>query len=296
MLESTKWKKINKLDIFLTIFFIIVSVISLYPFWYVLVGSLIPYHVFMEKVLLLWPERPTLEAYQFVLKQGQIFDPLKVTIITTLIGTFANLLITTFVSYGLSKKFPGSTLLTYLIVFTMFVSAGLIPNYILFRQLRLLNSVGVYIIPYLINTFYLIIMRTYFSGFSHEIEEAAYIDGYNDFSIFFRVVLPLSKPMLAAIALFTAVDYWNTFSQSVYFVTDIRKKTLQDYLYMLLSDNAMSASGTGNSALAGSMGKSVFSQTIKLACTMISIVPILVVYPFLQKYFTSGILVGAIKG
>lgn len=284
------------MDLFLLVFFTTASLVTLYPFWHCLVGSLIPYHIYMQKVLMLWPDNLTFDAYAFVLKQGQIFNPLKVTVAITVVGTLANLMVTTFVAYGLSKKFPGSVLITYMVVFTMFVSAGLIPNYLLYKQLNLINSIGVYIIPCLINTFYLIIMRTYFSGFPGEVEEAAHIDGYSDFGIFFRIVLPLSKPMLAAIALFTAVDYWNTFSQSVFFITDFNKKTLQDFLYMMINDNAMNGAGTGMSTMAGSLGKTVFAETIKLANTVISVIPILIVYPFLQKYFTSGIMIGAIKG
>lgn len=296
-MQNTSLRRIRVIDLSLVILFTIIAIITIYPFWHCLVGSVTPYHIYMQKVLLLWPDRITFDAYKFILQQGQIYNPLLVTAIITIIGTFANVFITTFVAYGLSKKFPGRGLILYMIVLTMFVNAGLVPNYLLFRNLHLINSLGVYIIPSLINTFYLIIIRTYFLNFSTEIEEAAYIDGYSGFGIFFKIILPLSKPMIAAIALFTAVDYWNTFSQSIYYITDFSKKTLQDYLYMMLSDNTLNTAGTGSTASSGTMGKTtVFSETIKLANTIISVVPILIVYPFLQRYFTSGIMVGAIKG
>ncbi|HML47931.1 MAG TPA: carbohydrate ABC transporter permease, partial [Clostridia bacterium] len=247
--------------------------------------------------LYLWPRVFTLESYRFVFAQGKIFSPMRVTAAITLAGTAINLFMTAFMSYGMSKPYPGNKLVSYMVVLTMFVSAGLIPNYMLFRKLRLLNNVWVYILPSMINTFYLIILRTNFAGFSREVEEAAIIDGCGDYGAFFRIVLPLSKPILAAIALFTAVDYWNTYAASVYYVTDAGKKTLQDYLYMLLSDSATNAGGMGATAIGSTAGRSaVFSENIKLANTMIAILPILLVYPFLQRYFTSGMMVGAIKG
>lgn len=295
-MQNRKIKNITIFDVILVIFFSLVCVLTLYPFWHCIVGSLITYGEYMRKTVLLWPEALTLESYQFVFSQGKIYSPMRVTVLITAVGTLINLLITTWVAYGMSKKYPGASAVTMLVVITMFLNPGLIPYYMLFRSLHLLNSIWVYIVPYMINTFYLIILRTNFSGFPHDLEEAAIIDGAGDYSIFFRIVLPISKPILAAIALFTAVDYWNTYAQSVYFVTDESKKTLQDYLYMMLSNTSNNAAGVGI-GLGGTMGKSaVFSENIKLANTVVSVLPILVVYPFLQKHFTSGLMIGALKG
>lgn len=292
-----KLKSSRPLDYVLIVFFALLSIITLYPFWHCLVGSFISYGEYMQSTLLLWPKEFTLDSYRFVFDQGKIFSPMKVTALITLVGTFINLVITSSMAYGMSKSYPGDKLVNFIVVLTMFVGAGLIPNYMLLRDLKLLNSVWVYIIPSMINTFYLIIMRTNFANFPKEVEEAAIIDGSSETGVFFRIVLPLSKPILATIALFTAVDYWNTYAASVYYVTDAGKKTLQDYLYMLLSDNATNASGMGASAIGSTAGKSaVFSENIKLANTIIAILPIMLVYPFLQKYFTSGIMVGAVKG
>lgn len=292
-----KLKSSRPLDYVLIVFFALLSIITLYPFWHCLVGSFISYGEYMQSTLLLWPKEFTLDSYRFVFDQGKIFSPMKVTALITLVGTFINLVITSSMAYGMSKSYPGDKLVNLIVVLTMFVGAGLIPNYMLLRDLKLLNSVWVYIIPSMINTFYLIIMRTNFANFPKEVEEAAIIDGSSETGVFFRIVLPLSKPILATIALFTAVDYWNTYAASVYYVTDAGKKTLQDYLYMLLSDNATNASGMGASAIGSTAGKSaVFSENIKLANTIIAILPIMLVYPFLQKYFTSGIMVGAVKG
>ena len=277
----------------LVLFFLLLGVVTLYPMWHCVAGSLMSYTEYMQKTELLWPEQVTVEAYDFVFSQGKIFNPMKVTAYITVLGTLLNLIWTAWMAYGLSKRFPGSKLITYLVVFTMFLNPGLIANYMLFRSLNLLNNVYVYILPALINTFYLIILRTNFSGFPASLEEAARIDGSGEFGIFFKIVVPLSKPILATIALFTAVDYWNTYAQSVYFVSEASRKTLQDYLYMLLSNTSNNSAGAG----IGSGGTSaVFSENIKLANTVIAVLPILLVYPFLQKYFTNGLMIGAIKG
>ena len=292
-----KLKSSRPFDYILIVFFATLSIVTLYPFWHCLVGSLISYGEYMQSTLLLWPRSFTLDSYKFVFDQGKIFSPIRVTAIITVAGTLVNLLMTSSMAYGMSKKYPGGKFISYLVVFTMFLSAGLIPNYMLFRDLKLLNSVWVYIVPSMINTFYLIILRTNFANFPQDVEEAAVIDGCSTYRVFFQIVLPLSKPILATIALFTAVDYWNTYAASVYYVTDAGRKTLQDYLYMMLSDNATNAAGAGASAVGTTAGKSaVFSENIKLANTMIAILPIMLVYPFLQKYFTSGLMVGAVKG
>jgi ABC-type glycerol-3-phosphate transport system permease component len=281
----------------LVAFFTIAGLVTLYPFWHSIVGSFMTYGEYIQKTVLLWPTRPTLESYAFVFTQGKIFSPMRVTVFISIVGTCINLFMSTWMAYGMSRKYPGATLVTYLVIFTMFLNPGLIPSYMLFRSLGLLNQGWVYILPCMINTFYLIILRTNFSMFSQELVEAATIDGASEYSVFFRIVLPISKPILATIALFTAVDYWNTYASSVYFVSDAGRKTLQDYLYMMLSNVNNNAAGGGINYTGGTAGKSgVFSENIKLANTVVSIVPILIVYPFLQKHFTSGLMIGALKG
>lgn len=288
-----KLKRITATDILIVSLFFVLALLTLYPLWHCLVGSLMDYTEYMQKSILIWPDKISLDSYKFVFDQGKIYDPMKTTLFITFVGTLVNLVMVTWMAYGMSKKYPGAVLITYIVVFTMFLNPGLIANYMLFRSLKLLNSLKVYIIPYMINTFYLIILRSNFSDFPSELEESARIDGANEFGTFFRIVLPLSKPILATITLFTAVDYWNTYAQSVYFVSDSTKKTLQDYLYMLLSNQANNNAGAG----IGAGGVSaVFSENIKLANTVIVVLPILLVYPFLQKYFTSGIMMGALKG
>jgi putative aldouronate transport system permease protein len=261
----------------------------LYPFWYTLIGSMMKYEEYFAKTLFLWPETPTLEAYRLVLRTGLIYGPMKTNIFITVFGTTYSLLFTAFSAYGLSKKFPGSRLIMIMIVFTMFFSGGLIPQYILYRRLGLINNILVYILPMSVNTFNLIIMRTNFMGFVPEIEEAARIDGCNAFSIFFRIVLPLSGPILATIGLFYAVSYWNMFFTSIFFITSNNLRTLQDFLYRII--RATEAEDLGLYA-----SKTVSMSSVKMATTMLVISPILIVYPVLQKYFVKGATIGAVKG
>lgn len=285
--NTKKKRKFSLFSMAVTLFFGIICVIALYPFWHVMVGSLISQKEYMQKVLLLWPEEITFDNYRYVLDQGSILRPLLVTIFTTVLGTTVNLLAITLTGYGLSKRFPGVGVISILMIITMFLGAGLIPNYILFRQLGILNSILVYILPSMINPFYVILMRTTFMDFPHDLEEAAAIDGSGKFHTFFRVVLPLSKPMLASIGLFTAVDYWNTFQQSIYYVTDTSKKTLQDFLYMVMNNTNMGAMGTG---------QAVVTENVKLTYTAFAVLPIILVYPFIQRHMSAGIMLGSLKG
>jgi putative aldouronate transport system permease protein len=282
-------KKLSPFTIANHLLFIVLSAVMLYPFWYTLIGSLLGYSEYFAKVLFIWPNKPTLEAYRVILNAGLIYGPFRTTVAITVVGTMYSLLVTSFVAYGLSKKFPGSHLIMSIIVFTMFFSGGLIPTYILYRKIGLINNILVYILPMSINTFNLIVLRTYFRGFPAELEEAALMDGLNDFKIFFRIVLPLSKPILATITLFYAVSHWNTFFTSLFYVTSSNMRTLQDFLYRIIRASESEDLGMYTSKL-------VSIQSVKMAAIMLVITPIILVYPFLQKYFVKGVMLGAVKG
>ncbi len=272
---------------------IVLCVVMAYPLWYTVVGSLMEESEFLTKRFLLYPERPTLAGYQKVFEDGTIFIHYRVTVLITVVGTVFSLFVTSVSAYGLSKKFYGSTFLVYLAVFTMFIRPGLIADYLNLRSLGLINSFLVYILPASINTFYLIIMRTYFIEFPSELEEAARIDGSTEFGTFIRIVLPLSKPVLAAIGLFFAVQYWNTYMQSVFFVTDQRLKTVQEYLQRLVTDST----DIENLMAAAEVEDTKFSaESLRLANVVLVLIPIILVYPFLQKYFIRGLMIGAVKG
>lgn len=271
------------------VFFILMCVLMLYPFWHTIIGSLLRYDEYFSKTVFLWAANPTLEAYRVILGTGLITAPMINTIFITVLGTFLSLFVTAFVAYGLSKEFPGKTLIMSLIVFTMFFKGGIIPNYILYKQMGLINNRAVLILPVLINTFNLIVLKTQFSGFPAELEEAARIDGCKEYGIFLRIVLPLSVPMLITIGLFYAVSYWNTFFPSLFYITKDSLRTLQDYLYRIVK--------TQNAEDLGMyVSRTVSLESVRMAAIVMVIAPIIVVYPFLQRYFVKGAMVGAIKG
>lgn len=292
MKNAAKRRKFSLGDVVIYTFLVLFCLLTLYPLWHCVVGSITTFEEYIRKPFLFWPEKPTFDAYEYVFTQGRIFSPMMITVMTTLLGTPINLFMQAYMAYGLSRPFPGNKLVTAIVVFTMFLNPGLIPLYLLYRQLGLLNSIWVYILPCMINSFYLIILRTHFSSLPKELLESSRLDGCSEFGTFFKIALPLSLPAMASIGLFTAVDYWNTYSQSVYFVTDASKKTLQDYLYVFLSGNSANISGGGINMMIGN----VFSENTKLANTVLSILPIVIIYPFTQRYFVKGMLLGAVKG
>ncbi|MBD2845567.1 carbohydrate ABC transporter permease [Paenibacillus sp. IB182496] len=270
----------------------LICVVMLYPFWQTVVASFMTEAEYLSSPLKLIVLEPTLAAYKQVFADGTIFVHLRVTFLIAVVGTAVALFVTAYSAYGLSKPFVGSSLVMFLIVMTMFVHAGLIPDYMNYKSLGLINQFAVYILPYMINTFYLIIMRSTFLEFPRELEEAARIDGCNDFRIFFTIVLPLSKPILAAIGLFYAVAFWNTYMQSVFFITDSELKTVQEYLQKLVSD-----SSDLEGVMATESGEEGFSsETVRLANIVLVLLPIAAVYPFLQRFFVSGIMMGSVKG
>lgn len=263
------------------------SVIMLYPLVHTVAGSFMTYGEYMGSTFILFPKDPTLEAYRQVFDSGKIFSPAKVTILVTVVGTIVGLFMTSLTAYALSRDFRGAKPVLYMIVATMFIYAGLIPNYIIYRGLGLIDNLLVYILPSMIGTFNLIIMLTYFRGFPQELLDSARIDGSTEYSTYFRIVLPLSKPILATIGLFIAVRQWNLLFPSLFFVRSEEKKTLQEYLYRIVTSMDKEHEMVSSVLVA--------SETVKLANVTLCILPIILLYPFLQKYFVDGIMIGSIK-
>jgi len=225
-------------------------------------------------------------------QNNDIINAFYVTVARTIIGTFVAVILTAAFAYGVSKReLVGRKVIMAATLVTMYFSGGLIPTYILIAKwLNLKKNILAYIIPNMFNVFNAIIMMTFFSGIPKEIEESAKIDGANDVTIFFKLIIPLSMPVLATIALFNGVFHWNSwFDAMLYGGTNL--KTLQQILMKLISSN------NNVSVQAGNMGfKAVSSESIKLSTMVITTLPIIFVYPFLQKYFVKGIMIGSVKG
>jgi putative aldouronate transport system permease protein len=266
---------------------------TLYPIWYVLVNSLNEGTDAMRGGIYWWPRIFSFGNYQAVFDNSGIMTAMGVTIAKTLLGTITHVLFTAMVAYALSQKdLIGGRVYLLIGTMTLFFSGGLIPSFLLIRDLGLFDSFWVYIIPAMFSFFNLIIFMTFFREIPDALEEAAKIDGANDFVIFIRVVLPVSMPVLATIALFQGVFQWNDYFAGMIFINNPDLQPIQTYLYRIIAQS----SSNQMAADAGIVNKTVTSQSIKLATMVITTMPIVAAYPFLQKYFVQGMMIGSVKG
>lgn len=270
--------------------------LCLYPIWYVIVNSLNDAKDAMMGGIYWWPRVFSVENYKKVFEDSSVLQSFKVTIGKTLLGTVTNVFFTAMVAYPLSKKdLVGRKWYMAIGTVTMFFSGGLIPTFILFKKFNLLNNFLVYIIPAAFNFFNLLIFINFFREIPSALEEAAKIDGANDLKIFLRIILPLSKPVLATIALFCGVGQWNDYFGGLMFMTTrVDLEPIQTYLYRMVAQ-AQSSQMANISTASNISTSDTTSTSIKLATMVITTLPICCVYPFLQKYFVKGMMVGAVK-
>lgn len=287
-----KKAKIEVFDIFLLILFTGLLVITLYPFLNVLAISFNDATDTMRNINFLIPRIFTLENYKYVFTENDIVTPFCMSVARTLVGTIFSLFCTSMLAYVLSRKdFYFNKLFTILFVLTMYVSGGMIPEYLLIkRTLGLGDNFLVYIIPGVIWVYNVILVRSYMEGVPYALQEAAMIDGANDLYIWVRVMLPLCKPVNATVALFYAVGQWNSFMDTYLYAQKLQ--TLQYRLYMIMNQATMKVDPHSASAQATA---AITPLAVRMAVTIIATVPILVVYPFLQKYFVGGMTLGAVK-
>lgn len=293
MLKSQRQKDLLLDSIIYTVLFLIMLTM-LYPFYYVLIASFNKGSDSLLGGVYLWPRSFTLENYKMFLDDPKWYRAFIVTVVRTVSGTALGLLLTSLVAYGLSHRdLLFSKLYFAIIIFAMYFSGGLIPYYVVLRSIGLLNSFGVYIIPSMLSTFFLLIAISFFREIPGELKESAHIDGAGEFVIFFRIILPVSMPLLATMALFMGVGQWNSWLDSAYFVQSENLRTLAFRMMEVInkSNSPMDAIAAANSASAG-----VTSFSLQVTAMVVSIVPIICVYPFLQKYFVHGIMLGSVKG
>lgn len=244
-----------------------------------------------------WPRVFTLSNYKEVFFDSNIINGYKITLARTILGTMLSLFFTALAAYALKcKTLPGRKLFMMIIVFTMLFSGGIIPYYMLIKSIHLRDSFWVYILPSLYSAWNIILMRTFFESIPESLEEAAKIDGCSYFGIFFRIILPLSKPVIAVVGLFYAVAQWNDWFTGAFFVTSKDLYPVQTILqHMLVQAQEMSSVVSNAPAGMQSARKQVTSDSLKMATVMVTTVPIMCVYPFIQKYFSKGVMIGAIK-
>lgn len=286
---------------FNTIFMLCLVIVTLYPFLNTIAVSLNAGNDTIRGGIYLLPREWTTQNYVSVFASGTIIPAFWISVARTVLSTVLNLFLTTMLAYTLSRKeYVFRKPITIIFVLTMYFNAGLIPNYFLIKELHLLNSFWVYIIPSMLSAFNMIVIRTYISGLHESLLESARIDGAGEFKIFMKVVFPLCKPVLATIALFVAVGAWNAwFDAFIYTSSHQNLSTLQYELMKLIQSsmnaNSSAAVANGAGATAESAGSMVTPKSIRAAVTIVASVPILLVYPFMQKHFVVGLNVGSVK-
>ncbi|RAV03028.1 carbohydrate ABC transporter permease [Paenibacillus sp. YN15] len=289
-----KRKKLEMFDAINYILITLISLVMLYPFLNVASVSMSSYHAYVNNPMMFWPRDFNLKAYYEIMKQALLWRSYLNTIIVTVSGVGIGILLYILTAYPLSKKvLKGRRVMMLLIIFTMLFNGGLIPNYYLMRSLGLLDTLTALVVPALFTGFNLILMKNFFEALPEELEEAARIDGASDPFILFRIVVPLSKPIIATLCLFAAVGYWNNFFNGIVYIRSSFKWPLMLYLREVIA-GASAMAREGNAAETGA--EQLTSETIKYATLMLVMVPILCVYPFLQKYFVKGIMLGSVKG
>ncbi|MEH7177029.1 carbohydrate ABC transporter permease [Neobacillus vireti] len=271
-------------------FIVLIAVfICLVPFLYVLSASLSSNRAIISQLVTIYPIDFNIEAYKVVFGDGGMLYSLFFTVILVLLYAVLALSVTVLAAYAMSRKrLKGRKVIMLVMVFTMYFSGGLIPDYMLIKDLNLLNTPYALVLPSLMSVFNMIILKSFFENLPESLEEAAYLDGCNDLQILLKIMLPLSKPALATIALLYAVFRWNYFQDALFYITDENLYTIQLKLYNVINISQQMAGENIN--------LNIPSEALKAASIMFGTVPILLVYPWLQKYFVSGITIGATKG
>ncbi len=271
----------------------LIGLVTILPFIHVIAGSFTTVTELATKQFVIIPTVWSLDAYKYIFSTNTLFRALGVSVIVTLLGTLFSMLLTALMAYGLSRRdLDGRRSIMFMVVFTMLFNGGLIPTFLVVKEMGLIDSLAALVVPTAINAFNLIIMRNFFQNLPEGLEESAKIDGCNDWGILFRIVVPLSMPAIATISLFYAVTYWNTYITAILYLNDAVKWPVQ----VILRQIVILASGL----TADTSGMEDFvrppEQTVKMAVIVVATLPILLVYPFLQKHFAKGALLGSIKG
>lgn len=291
--KRTSEERISESIINIVLFLMVIC--TLYPFWHVFMYSISDSRAAMSGGLFFLPRQPTLLTYQLIFKTSQIFVAFGNTIAKTVIGTLISLVLTVLTAYPLSLPyFKGRRFLQMMIFFTMLFSGGLIPTYLLLKDLHMLDTFWVYVFPAAMSPYNMFIMRNFFQTIPSSLQESAKLDGASHMQVLCRIVLPLSKPSIATMTMFYGVSNWNSYMDGILYVNNQKLQLLQVYLRQLISSSG--AKGALSSAGDWSAAAAVTEESMKMTVISLSIIPILFIYMFLQKYFTKGVMVGSVKG
>ena len=278
-------------DVVISALLVLFALMILYPFYNAVMISLVPMTEYVRNPVILWPRRLTWDSYQFVLTYQTIWSGLRVTGIVTVLGVIYNMLLTVITAYVLTKTFPGKRLVQAMLIIPLYFGGGLVPNYLLIRDLGLIDSIASMILPTGINYTYMLVIMRYIEGLPHELEEAAEIDGANQVKKLFVIVLPMALPILATYTLYYAVDRWNTWYSGMLYIKSVYRQPLQLILRNLVQDSTVATQDAQANGMVDT-----YSDAIKMASIIVTMLPIMAVYPFLQRYFLSDLTQGAVKG
>ena len=284
------FRKESIFDIAIIIILVFFSCLVIYPFLHVASVSLSSPAEASRPGLHLYPKEIDLTSIKKVIVAPELLNAYKNTLLRTVLGTILSVLVTGMGAYAISKNgLPCKKFIMSIIVFAMFFSGGLIPEYLLIRNLRLMNTIWSMVLPSLVWGLNMIIMRNFFMAIPESLEESAKLDGANDLTIFARIYMPLSKPVIATIAMWMAVHHWNAYMDNLLYINDNKKYVLQRMIRNLIIDTEMGSIESMSSA-------SLSLESLKSATILVTIVPIIMVYPFIQKHFIKGVMLGAVKG
>ena len=297
-----RYKKITRtpgewvLDIVKVVFLAFVVVVTVYPFWNIFIISINDATDAIRGGLYFLPRKLSLSSYAEILRRSTFLASIKVSVGRTLIGTPIAVLVTAMLAYPLSRKdLVGRKFWNLLFVFTMYFGGGLVPYYMVLKGIHMLNTFWVFIFPMMMSVYNMILIRSYIESMPDSLFEAAKIDGANDLVVFVKMVIPLSKPILMTVALFVAINQWNSWFDAYLYTSDQALKPMQSILVEILNQYQTGAS-TSQAMSNAKAGVTVTPDSIRMAATMVATLPIIMVYPFVQKYFVQGIMLGAVKG
>ncbi len=291
----SKTRSDRKINIVLISILTLFSLVVLFPFYNVLITSFASIKGLAEHSFYILPYSFDLTSYKNLFKEVQFYRSFLVTVEITIMGVIFNMFLSVTGSYALSKKsLPGRNLLLGMVIFTMFFSGGLIPYYLVIKALGMLNNILVLVIPAGFSTMYLIIMKNYFHTIPESLEESAKMDGANEFYILAKIIIPISKPFMVTFALFYAVERWNEWWNAMIFINETSKTPLQIFLRNLLVNMSVQLTSSAQAVIESRMS-SVYIYATQMAAIVISAIPILCVYPFLQRHFVKGIMIGSLK-
>ena len=287
-------RKFNLVDFLIIFILVILCLTCVLPFIHLAAKSISSNTAVMQRSVILWPKGINFDAYKSIFEDGTLVHSFIYSVGVVLLFTVLGMIVCTCAAYPLSKKrLKGRGFFTFILMVPMYFSAGLIPSYLLYTGYNLINTMWVLVLPLIYSSYNMLIMKNYFqSTIPDTLEEAAFLDGANNFQILFRIVLPLSLPILATLSLFYAVGRWNAYADNKYYITRESLKMIQYKLYQLVA----SAQEAQTATLSEAIEVTSTPEVLQSSCIMFATIPIILIYPFLQKYFVKGVMVGAVKG